>query len=130
MILIYHAGSGTFIDPNEVTVIEVPEHLLDVLQAIADDDEAALLNSAQGRWQLCQDDLNYMLHVSYTPQAIRDHYEDREDALEGLSDDDLRQVGVFAVENDMTWSTYEDALDDARMEVEKMKEQQKAQADE
>jgi hypothetical protein len=53
------------------------------------------------------------LLVSFEPQAIRDHFEDSDewgDFVSALSDDELREIGARAVENDQTWKTFDETL--------------------
>jgi hypothetical protein len=53
------------------------------------------------------------LLVSFEPQAIRDHFEDSDewgDFVSALSDDELRDVGMDAMQNDQTWKTFDETL--------------------
>jgi len=55
---------------------------------------------------------NYLL-VSFKPDAIREHFEDYPELgefVEGLTDDELLDVGTAAVENDQVWATFHEVL--------------------
>ena len=98
--LIHHPGTGTLVDPDECEVIAYNE---------VDENGDP---KPHHRMSLSADDLNPTLRISYTPEAIREHYEDDdENALAGLDDDDLRAIGQVASDGDSTWHAYAEGLD-------------------
>lgn len=53
------------------------------------------------------------LALWFTPDAIKDHFEGDDDVetfLEGLSDIELREVGLDALTNDLLYSAFHDIL--------------------
>lgn len=54
------------------------------------------------------------LCVSFEPRAIRDHFEVGDpDPTEGLTDDDLRKIGEYAIQADSLWNLFHELLVEA-----------------
>lgn len=54
---------------------------------------------------------NQQLRLHFTPDAIREHFADDDpNPIEGMTDDQLRQVGWLALTDDALYRAFHDAL--------------------
>jgi hypothetical protein len=61
---------------------------------------------------------DWRLLVSFEPEAIRAHYEgDDPDPTEGLTDENLREVGEYAINSDRLWGLFHDLLEEALFDL-------------
>lgn len=57
------------------------------------------------------DDINPDLRLSFVPKAIREHFEcDDDDPTEGLTDEQLREVGLIALTDDGIYRAFHESL--------------------
>lgn len=53
------------------------------------------------------------LRLSFSPDAIREHYADEDGKIEGLTEEQLCQVGMTALTDDLVYSAFHEALERA-----------------
>lgn len=98
---IYHPGTGTLIAAAECTIIELDDT---AAEAVLDGEkEVPRGQTVDSPYQA----------VSFTGRAIREHYENHDNAefIEGLSDGDLTEAGEWAIEAGFMWDSVYAAWD-------------------